>query len=242
MSRFATPRSRDDVGCLPHGWPGSPMNLQYSRNWVYIFSTSSAFYNRHLNNMALRSGVYRISKWGGLRDRPEYLTIIDGNVSIAARSVPDFEDQEVTRRFLTSPYSVSYQYFSGASRSKRTATSPSRTLPPFSLLIPFLPRNRRRKAIGLCLAQFPIFRPVNGALNLCRINHHPSLTCQFELWNPNFSIYLLTYFIWTGSIRVPHKELVVVVSPIHVYPPQVFFSLLVLMTWGTDLLEAQSWA
>ena len=70
--------------------------------------------------MALPIGVYRIYKWGS-QERPEVLSIIDGNITVAPPSANPSKNQEVTRRFLTSLYSVSYQLFSGSSRSQTTA-------------------------------------------------------------------------------------------------------------------------
>ena len=82
------------------------------------------------------------------------------------------------------------------------------------------------KAIELFLARFPIFRLANGALNKCRSFRFPDLSCQSGLWNPDFPFYLLT---WTCSIGVPDKDLVILISELTIYPPMVFFSLLVLM-------------
>ena len=65
----------------------------------------------------LPKGVYRISRWGS-HERPEILTALnDGNVTIAPPGVHPSKEQEVTHRFLTSLYFVSYQRFSGSSRS-----------------------------------------------------------------------------------------------------------------------------
>ena len=66
--------------------------------------------------MSLAKGIYRIRMWGA-HEHPQYLSIIEGMVSIAGPDVPNVKDQEVTRRFLTSLYLVSYQFFSGSSRS-----------------------------------------------------------------------------------------------------------------------------
>ena len=106
------------VECMYKWWPCSPMIPQYTRNWVYICSTSSAFYNHHSNTMsqALAKGNYRIRMWKVHGEHPQYLSVINGMVSVAGPNVPK-KDQEVTRRFLTSLYFVSYQLLSGSSRS-----------------------------------------------------------------------------------------------------------------------------
>ena len=66
--------------------------------------------------MSLVKGNYRIRMWEVHGEHPQYLSVIDGMVSIAGPDVPK-SDQEVTRRFLTNLYFVSYQLLSGPSRS-----------------------------------------------------------------------------------------------------------------------------
>ena len=219
------------------------MILQYTRNWVYICSTSSAFYNRHSNTMSLPKGIYRIHRWGA-HEHPQYLTIIDGLVSVAGPDVPNLKDQEVTRRFWRAyiPFLTNFSVVRRAPRERKRRHPASRPYLAFSF--PFLGETGGGRQKDCAWPGFRLSDLWMARWTCAAVTTTCPLLVSLDSGIPIFPSVCLPTFIWTGSIRVPDKDLItgIVVSPFLIFPPQVFFSLFILMTWGTDLLKAPSWA